>query len=191
VSDLVKRLRQHDQREREPWDTLCGEAADYIEFVDRVRVKEAQVYARNVAEIERLTRELREARSHILADEERTKLTGDALHAEGELAALRESNARLTEEMAQASAALDALSRDIESGEIGRRIESWKIRARAAEASNARLREALTEILTALHQHVHPGRPARQGSIWQDDFDRYSTLLAASLPPGSPTESKT
>lgn len=42
-----------------------------------------------LAEVDRLTRELRDARSRILSDEERTKLTGDALHAEAEADRLR------------------------------------------------------------------------------------------------------
>ena len=47
-------------------------------------------------EVERLTRELAEERRHFLADEERRKLMGDALYAEGQNARLARRVERLT-----------------------------------------------------------------------------------------------
>lgn len=55
------------------------------------------------ANVERLTRELRDARSRILSDEERAKLTGDALHAEAEADRLRARVAWLTKELSGGS----------------------------------------------------------------------------------------
>lgn len=84
------------------------EAASYLHEVgdeDRYEVERDDVAAVKVAlalksrlehdrdddarEVQRLREELRELRSRLLAEEERRKLTGDALHAEGEAVALR------------------------------------------------------------------------------------------------------
>lgn len=60
-------------------------AADLMAAVDKARCERDEAKAA----VERLKAELADAKSHLLADEERRKLTGDALQAEGEAHELR------------------------------------------------------------------------------------------------------
>lgn len=192
----------------DPWGPVVGPAGEMVALVYARDGREKRWYwecetntkrfvaqARTwvpalLAEVERLTRERDEARSYPLAEEERRKLTGDALYAEGERAAaesaLAEARAEVERLRESLIGAQKAEATAVESAyQAGQSAKRANAEARSERQRSERYRKALA----AVKAQVRP--PDGSGLSLGEILTHVERIADAALSPTPQTDKET